>query len=329
MVIGYGRREATRTLTPAVASIDLLRREPFVTGMALLAGRVAAEPNAPLKAEDLKCGRIPPTLEQARAAGRLILVAEDDATNRAVLKRQLAVLGHAAEFAHDGRQALSCWRAGNHAMLLTDLHMPEMDGYALTTLIREEEGRGARARLPIVALTANALKGEVVRARAVGMDDYLAKPVPLALLRATLNAWMPATTGATALVEPIAAEPATSLATASATLNVQTLRDLIGDDAGALHGLLADFEVSARQHSSDLRAALRAGDAQAVSAVAHKLKSASRSVGAHALGDVCAVLEAAAVAGASALQPEHRERFDDAFDAAMASLHAHLDPLPI
>jgi PAS domain S-box-containing protein len=307
LLVGHGRRETARTLTPTVVGIDLLRREPFVNAVALLAGRLAASPPPSLQADVLNSAHAPPTIEAARAAGRLILVAEDDATNRAVLQRQLAALGHAAEFTHDGEQALACWRGGRHALLLTDLHMPDMDGYALSTLIREQEKAAGRPRMPIVALTANALKGEVGRAREAGMDDYLTKPVPLAQLQATLNAWMPA---------PVVASAA------AAVLDLRVLRALIGDDEAGLLELLADFTASALQHAADLRAALQARDAGAVSAVAHKLKSASRSVGALALGEACAALEAAGMAGEAALTPQHRERFEAALLAVLNSAPA-------
>jgi CheY-like chemotaxis protein len=73
-------------------------------------------------------------------------------------------------------------------MLLTDLHMPNMDGYELVAAIRREEPAGVR--LPVMALTANALHGEAERATSAGMDGYLTKPVPLATLRGVLEQWV-------------------------------------------------------------------------------------------------------------------------------------------
>ena len=102
---------------------------------------------------------------------------EDNETNRKVILHQFALLGFTADVVNDGLQALECWRSGLYALLLTDLNMPEMDGYQLTQAIRAEEARGRR--IPIVALTANALRHEAERCRAVGMDDYLSKPAQL------------------------------------------------------------------------------------------------------------------------------------------------------
>ena len=317
LVIGHGRRETARTITPTVAGVDLLRREPFVNAIAMVAGRVAPLPSAGLQADVVNSGGTPPTLEQARVAGQLILVAEDDATNRAVLERQLAVLGYAAEFAHDGTQALACWRSGCHVLLLTDLHMPEMDGYALCTAIRLEEVASARPRMPIVALTANALKGEAGRAREAGMDDYVTKPVPLAQLNATLKAWMPASVDASGC--------APSPAATSVVLDLRVLRALIGNNEAGLRELLVDFTVASLEHAGDLRTAVRARDAGAVSAVAHKLKSACRAVGALPLAEACAALEAAGAMGEAGLTPSLLDHFDRALLAVLHSAQLYLD----
>ncbi|MHB1312464.1 MAG: PAS domain-containing hybrid sensor histidine kinase/response regulator [Gemmatimonadaceae bacterium] len=128
------------------------------------------------------------TEAEARAQGRLILVAEDDEINQKVIRQQLALLGHAGEIAGDGLEALQLWRHGRYAMLLSDLHMPNMDGYELAAAIRAEEPTGRH--LPIIALTADALRGEADRAMSVGMDGYLTKPVPLAKLRDLLDKWI-------------------------------------------------------------------------------------------------------------------------------------------
>ena len=91
----------------------------------------------------------------------------------------------------NGQEALRMWREGSYALLLTDLHMPDMDGYTLTESIRQEEAtRPGGRRMPILALTANALHGEAMRALASGMDDYMTKPLQLDMLRAALERWM-------------------------------------------------------------------------------------------------------------------------------------------
>jgi HPt (histidine-containing phosphotransfer) domain-containing protein len=108
-----------------------------------------------------------------------------------------------------------------------------------------------------------------------------------------------------------------------AELDLGVLRELVGDDEAVLHALLADFADSARKHAAELLAALGAHDAHAVNAVAHKLKSASRSVGALALGEACGALEAAGLAGTDVSQVLG-DRFSTTLEAALQNVQARL-----
>jgi two-component system, sensor histidine kinase and response regulator len=133
-------------------------------------------------------GVVAPRRQEARRQGRLVLVAEDNEVNRVVLLKQLRLLGLEADCAVNGRDALELWRGGDFALLLTDLRMPEMDGYALARAIRAEESAGKH--LPIIAVTANALRDEELLCRAAGMDGYLTKPIQRVRLQATIEAWL-------------------------------------------------------------------------------------------------------------------------------------------
>jgi len=132
-----------------------------------------------------------PTPEQAVQSNRLILLAEDNETNRDVMDEQLRLLGYACEMAEDGLIALHMWQAnpGRYALLLSDCHMPNLDGFGLTRAIREAETAGTH--LPIIAVTANAMQGEHQRCREHGMDDYLSKPLRMSELRDKLDKWLP------------------------------------------------------------------------------------------------------------------------------------------
>jgi CheY-like chemotaxis protein/HPt (histidine-containing phosphotransfer) domain-containing protein len=242
-------------------------------------------------------------------------VAEDDDVNAKVLRSQLELLGRTAEFAADGAEALRLWQAGRYALLLTDLHMPVMDGYELTAAIRAQEAaRAPRARrTPIVALTANALRGEAEHAKTAGMDDYLTKPLQLELLRKTIDHWLQPPDA-----PPAAADPATTPATAAgAVLDLEVLKAYVGDDPALQRELLALFLSSAKSQAAELRSA---ADALGAAAIAHKLKSSSRSVGALALGDLCAELERAGRTG----DRDAVARRIPAFDALLARVEAEI-----
>ena len=127
--------------------------------------------------------------------GRRVLVVDDHPVNREVLVRQLAVLGIESDEAEDGLQAVQAWQMGAYVAVLADVHMPVMDGFEMTAEIRRLEGAARRPRTPIVAVTANAMKGEDERCRAAGMDDYIAKPVNLRVLREALERATPGADG--------------------------------------------------------------------------------------------------------------------------------------
>ncbi len=109
-----------------------LERETFLYAVAIAAGRKSAGESRPDRSPDkTEAALKPPSRAEAMQQGRLILVAEDNETNQKVILRQLALLGYAADVAGDGREALERWQSGDYALILTDLHMPEMDGYEL------------------------------------------------------------------------------------------------------------------------------------------------------------------------------------------------------
>ena len=270
----------------------VLRRQTLLRGVAVAAGRASPE-MAPDQADEDQVydGIAPPSIALARASGQLILVAEDDETNQRVVLQQLALLGYAAEVADNGAEALRRWRAGHYALLLTDLHMPEMDGYTLAEIIRREEA--GPVRMPILALTANAIRGEANRAKAAGMDEYLTKPILLPLLQAALEKWLPRPGVPTA----VAAESVPPGTVGGAPVDLAVLRRLVGDDPGVIGELLSQFLASLARMDESLRTAYTSGSLTQIGAIAHKLKSAARSVGALELGDLSARMETAAKSG--------------------------------
>jgi len=126
---------------------------------------------------------------------RRVLLVEDNAVNQAVATALLGRLGIEAEVASDGSVALEMLSAGadGYAAVLMDCQMPVLDGFAATRAWRERERRDGRARLPVIAMTANSLAEAGAACTAAGMDDFIAKPFTLQELQDVLERWMPAT----------------------------------------------------------------------------------------------------------------------------------------
>jgi two-component system sensor histidine kinase/response regulator len=132
---------------------------------------------------------VPRTVETGVPNGPLILVAEDTMVNQLVAQRMLEKLGCRVEVVGNGREAVAAARVVQYAMVMMDVQMPEMDGFDATAEIRKHESGGPR-HTPIIAMTANALRGDQERCLAAGMDDYLSKPVRFPELEAVVRHWL-------------------------------------------------------------------------------------------------------------------------------------------
>jgi signal transduction histidine kinase/ligand-binding sensor domain-containing protein/CheY-like chemotaxis protein len=131
-------------------------------------------------------------IKRTSSTSARILVAEDNIVNQKVACRVLEKCGFQADVANTGREALEAWRRGGYDAILMDCQMPELDGYeAATQIRREERERGDGQRIPIIALTAHAMKGADEECRAAGMDAHLTKPLDRALLVQCLESHLP------------------------------------------------------------------------------------------------------------------------------------------
>ncbi|TPQ41668.1 hypothetical protein C2U69_07510 [Cupriavidus pinatubonensis] len=310
MPTGTGRVRLRAGYSPAPASEagnavsigrHALRRRTLEDAVAMAAKRLLPAA-APLAEPEIAQASTSASVQAHR-----LLVAEDDEINRRVISRQLQLLGYRVDFAADGADALDRWRRGSYALLLTDLHMPRLDGYALCDQIRAEEAQAGRTRMPVIALTANAIKGEALQARDIGMDDYLAKPLTLSALQQTLAHWLPSPSPSLAGPMPTAGPHALPV------FDAEALRAFVGDDAAAIRELLDEYERAAQTIAASIRRDIAAQRADGVAHGVHRLKSSSRAVGAFALGEVCHRMETAARQGNVAALGALGEEFDDAF----------------
>jgi signal transduction histidine kinase/CheY-like chemotaxis protein len=212
----------------------------------------------------------------ARARGR-ILVVEDNKVNQLVAVRMLEKLGYRADVAGNGLEAVQAVARIPYHVVLMDCHMPEMDGFEATVAIRRAEAEGGR-RVPVVAMTANAMQGDREACLEAGMDDYVSKPVKAADLARVLDRWiLPVGAPGTPAVDPAVLE---------------ALEDPDGGEAdGRPARLIAAFLQGAPAHLASLEAALSASDAGAARNAAHALKGAAGTLGAAGLATLCGQVE--------------------------------------
>ncbi|MCK7593413.1 ATP-binding protein [Pseudomarimonas salicorniae] len=262
-----------------------------------------------------------PDLERAERERSLVLLVDDHPTNRTVIQRQLALGGFRCETAEDGQQGLEKWRSGRYALVLSDLHMPRLDGYELIAAIREEERARGLPRTPVVALTAAAMRGEAEKCLGAGMDDYLTKPVSLGTLSRCLHRWLPHL-----VPEPTpAVDPPARLALPQVDhpppIDQAVLDEISGGDADTAYGILVDFLDTSVNDLRALRQSLDAGEPQLAAREAHRLRGAASLVGARGVVAAAALVEEAGRSGDhGALQ-----RLLPDLDSALAQLRLYVE----
>lgn len=238
--------------------------------------------------------------------GRVLLV-EDNPVNREVSTGMLELLGYQVLIAEDGQQALTISAAETVDLILMDCQMPVMDGFTATAGIRNRERELQTPRIPIIALTANAMEGDRERCLAAGMDDYLSKPFSQQALADVLARWrvprIPAQAAAaqTAMATSASGEPHPSPVThvdRTAWANITALQR--PGHPNLLHKTIGLYLASSQTQVDDIRHALQTEDLQAMLAAAHTLKSSSAMLGATRLAELAGQIETGCRSGQEA-----------------------------
>ncbi|MCS6897690.1 MAG: response regulator [Nitrospira sp.] len=246
-----------------------------------------------------------------------ILIVEDNEINQKLARRMVEKLGYDTCVAHNGQEALDALAHADYDAILMDCQMPVLDGLETTRLIRQREaapplanGTGGesetqtiRARqrtghIPIIAVTANAMKGDREQCLAAGMDDYLAKPIQLETLRSVLHRWVPppppfpARVGERAMGGHLDAD----------VVDLAALQTNLGNDQSLIRQLVGLFVDHHQARLTEIKEGLAAGDAETVERAAHTLKGAA--------GNLCA---RQAMSAASRIEEMARQgRIEDA-----------------
>ena len=241
---------------------------------------------------------------------RCILLAEDNLVNQKVARGTLERMGYKVDIVSNGADAVAAWETGQYHVILMDCQMPVMDGYQATREIRLRE-HGA-SRIPIIALTADAMKGAERQCRDAGMDDYLTKPLDRARLGETVDRHFARSNPGPELVQSIgrsnqAPRELDSPAEDSPVDWGQFMSALDGDHESAQE-LVRLFIDSGDATLRDISAALGRGDLAAVGRAAHSFKGSSASIRARTASEAAAKLEEAARAGAMDRMTELQEQ---------------------
>ena len=199
-----------------------------------------------------------------------ILVAEDNPINQTVVLRMLEKMGHQPTLANNGLEALSMVESGTYDLVFMDVQMPEMDGLTASRKIRERE-KGSGTHIPIVAMTAHAMKGDKERCLKAGMDGYITKPVSGQEIEATIAG----TLIADERTGTVSAEPTRAVSTSPNSPftwdATAALRQMEGDES-LLHELISIFIEGLPLQLTKLQRALDTGDMETIERTAHSLK---------------------------------------------------------
>ncbi|MEB2315201.1 MAG: ATP-binding protein [Xanthomonadaceae bacterium] len=299
--------------------VEVARLEPVSDPLPVLPA-AAALPAAPPASErgeaSVRAVASAPARPGATMPGGRVLLVEDNPVNRQVAQRLLSLAGIAFDSAENGKEALDKMNAGSYVSVLMDCQMPVMDGYTATRQRRQHEKAHRLPRLPIIAMTANAMLGDREKCLEAGMDDYLSKPLNRALLETTLRGWMatqsaaveqpPAAPHADAqtrarkpsptvrsLPPPVARSRAAAAPPASAEPPIDReilgeLRDIMGAEFASLVRVFLDDAPDVIQR---IQMHAATGNSAALAGLAHTLKSTSANLGARVLSGLARSME--------------------------------------
>jgi CheY-like chemotaxis protein len=231
---------------------------------------------------------------------RLILLAEDNLVNQKVAKLQINKLGYALHMVGNGQDALNALTdpcGHGYSAVFMDCQMPVMDGFRATLAIRLAEQQAGDVRIPIIAMTANAMQGDRERCIDVGMDDYISKPISPAELSRALAQWA----GSPLLQEPdlsmgaaqenLKAAVVHKTEVAAVAIDFERLQDFFGDDPDLIQSLFDLYVSTTVTLLEKLRAAIANRDAEAVTALSHEAKGSGVNLGIERMAQIAAQME--------------------------------------
>jgi PAS domain S-box-containing protein len=245
--------------------------------------------------------------------GRRILLVDDYAINLEVARRHLEAGGHSVSLAGNGQEAIDAFGNGNYDLIFMDIQMPVMDGIEAAKRIRDiEKGSGSASRIPIIALTAHAVREYIVACLEAGMDDYLIKPVFRKDLLGKVDHWVDGGPALSGGALPPSEESALHQVPAEPMDFARALEEFEGNRV-FLTGLLEKFLENVRAQLGTIREALDRADAEILRREAHAIKGGAANLAAAELSSAAAELEKTAKSGLLGEAPCVLERLERAY----------------
>jgi len=249
-----------------------------------------------------------------------ILVAEDNVVNQKVAVRILEKLGYRADAVANGHEAVTALGKIGYDLVLMDVQMPEMNGFEATRIIRDPGSGVLRHDIPIVAMTAHALKGDRERCLEANMDDYVSKPVTALALSEILNRH---------LGSAVSSGGAVPVPDGSQTrpVEIEQIQEVADGDVEFERDLIVTFLSDSEEQIRGLEVALREQDAEGVRGRAHAIKGSSANTGAKVMRELAYQLEKIGAGKELAQAPDVYSNLKDAFEQAREFLQAYLRSL--
>lgn len=207
------------------------------------------------------------TIEKTGLKGTRVLLAEDNEVNQFIARSIMEEWGCEVTIANNGNQAVQKWQEGQFDVILMDIQMPELNGMDSTKQIRERETESG-AHIPIIALTANALKGDKEKYLQAGMDDYVSKPFEEDELYLKISAVL----NKKVEHKPVAVEPTIAVASDAALFKLDKLNQIGHNNSAFIAKMLKLFIETTPDMLNQMESAAKANDWEKVSGIAHKLK---------------------------------------------------------
>nr|MBF0223011.1 response regulator [Desulfobulbaceae bacterium] len=224
-----------------------------------------------------------------------ILVVEDYPTNQKVVITHLKSLGCTVTLAENGEQAVKAYLENNFDLVFMDVQMPVMDGLTATRTIRDHEKSSRRVHVPIIAMTANAMKGDREKCIEAGMDDYIAKPLKKIAIADMIDRWLSAEQDVTDS-KPTATETANEPSTEPPLDLERAIQEFEGQREVVIE-IIDEFLLDVRKQLETMTQAVAEGDLEIITREAHSIKGGARNITAEPMATAAAVLEDAGKSG--------------------------------